>query len=65
MGWDYTQAQWDEWYLVERGGDQGDYRAGMPEKIANAIDCLRTHSHSKRAVRLGLQLVFKRGAECF
>jgi hypothetical protein len=25
--------------MVERGGDQGDYRAGMQAKIRNAIDC--------------------------
>ena len=25
--WDYTQEEWDKWFMVERGGDQGDYRA--------------------------------------
>jgi len=34
----------------ERGGEQGDYRDGMPAKIANVIDCLRAFPHSKRAV---------------
>ena len=33
----------------ERGGAQGDYRRGMRRKIANAVDCLRTHPNSKRA----------------
>ena len=42
--WDYTQEQWDEWFLIERGGDQGDYREGMQAKIANVIDCLASHS---------------------
>ena len=50
MGWDYTQEQYDEWYLSERGGEQGDYRAGMQKKIANVIDCLKTEPLSKRAV---------------
>ena len=36
--------------MQERGGAQGDYREGMPRKIANAIDCLKTHNHSKRAI---------------
>jgi hypothetical protein len=50
MGWDYTQEEYDEWQLPERGGAQGDYRDGMPAKIANVIDCLRTEPLSKRAV---------------
>lgn len=50
MGWDYTQEEYDEWQLAERGGDQGDYREGMPAKIANVIDCLKTEPLSKRAV---------------
>ena len=50
MGWEYTQEQYDEWFLPERGGAQGDYRAGMPAKIANVIDCLRTEPLSKRAI---------------
>ena len=59
MGWDYTQAQWDEWFMVERGGDQGDYREGMPAKIANVVDCLKEHPHSKRAV---IPIPFNSGA---
>lgn len=50
MGWEYTQEEYDTWQLAERGGEQGDYRDGMPEKIANVIDCLRTEPLSKRAV---------------
>ena len=50
MGWDFTQEEYDEWFMLERGGDQGDYREGMQAKIANVVDCLRTHSHSKRAI---------------
>ena len=34
---------------AERGGEQGDYREGMPAKLANAIDCLRSEPLSKRA----------------
>ena len=34
----------------ERGGGQGDYRAGMGDKIANVIDCLNRFPDSKRAV---------------
>ena len=29
MGWHYTQEQWDEWFMVERGGDQVTYFARM------------------------------------
>ena len=50
MGWEYSQQEYDKWQLAERGGAQGDYREGMPEKIANVIDCLRTEPLSKRAV---------------
>lgn len=50
MGWEYTQEEYDTWQLAERGGEQGDYRDGMPEKIANVIDCLKTEPLSKRAV---------------
>jgi len=48
--WQYTQEQYDEWFLPERGGEQGDYREGMPEKIANVIDCLKNEPLSKRAI---------------
>ena len=50
MGWKYTQEDYDKWQLAERGGAQGDYRDGMPEKIANVIDCLKSEPLSKRAV---------------
>jgi hypothetical protein len=50
MGWDYTQEEYDQWQLPERGGAQGDYREGMTEKIANVIDCLKTEPLSKRAI---------------
>lgn len=33
----------------ERGGPQGDYSDGMPEKIANVVDCLTRFPKSKRA----------------
>jgi hypothetical protein len=38
------------WYSPERGGPQGDYREGMPAKVANVVDALRRFPHSKRAV---------------
>jgi hypothetical protein len=50
MGWDYTDEEYKEWQLAERGGAQGDYRDGMQKKIANVIDCLKTEPLSKRAV---------------
>ena len=50
MGWDFSEKEYNEWFMLERGGDQGDYREGMPEKIANVVDCLRTHPTSKRAI---------------
>lgn len=50
MGWKYTQAEADAYQTDERGGVQGDYRLGMPEKIANAIACLTTEPRSKRAI---------------
>ena len=49
MGWEFTEADSQRWLSTERGGAQGDYREGMQHKIANAIDCLRTHPDSKRA----------------
>eukprot|EP00971_Amphidinium_carterae_P160447 3180541-Amphidinium_carterae.1 len=36
--------------MPERGGEQGDYRDGMPEKIANVISCLKEEPRSKRAI---------------
>jgi hypothetical protein len=50
MGWETTQEQHEKWYDVRRGGDQGDYREGMQAKIANVVDCLAEHPHSKRYV---------------
>jgi thymidylate synthase len=50
MGWEYTEEEYNQWQLAERGGAQGDYRDGMSKKIANVIDCLKTEPLSKRAV---------------
>ncbi|CAJ1398881.1 unnamed protein product [Effrenium voratum] len=50
MGWQYTQEEYDKWFMPERGGDQGDYRDGMQEKIANVIACLKAEPRSKRAI---------------
>mmetsp|Transcript_115457 Transcript_115457/g.224546 ORF Transcript_115457/g.224546 Transcript_115457/m.224546 type:complete len:237 (+) Transcript_115457:53-763(+) len=50
MGWSYSQEEYNRWFMLERGGEQGDYRDGMQEKIANVIDCLRTEPWSRRAV---------------
>ena len=44
-----TDEEIDAYKTPERGGAQGDYRYGMRRKIANAVDCLRTHENSKRA----------------
>ena len=49
MGWSYTPEEAEKWQLAERGGEQGDYRAGIDKKISNAIECLRSESLSKRA----------------
>ena len=49
MGWEYTQEEADAWQLAERGGEQGDYRAGITSKIDNAIACLKAEPLSKRA----------------
>jgi len=49
MGWEYTQEEADRWQLLQRGGEQGDYRAGITQKIANVIDCLKSEPLSKRA----------------
>eukprot|EP00967_Tisochrysis_lutea_P142299 scaffold262652_cov33-Tisochrysis_lutea.AAC.2 len=48
--WEYKPEEYDRWYMPERGGEQGDYRAGMQAKIANAVDCLRNEPLSKRAI---------------
>lgn len=50
MGLPITQEDTDKWWMVERGGDQGDYREGMQAKINNVVNCLKTHPHSKRAI---------------
>ena len=50
MGWDYTEEDKKLWQMNERGGDQGDYRDGMPEKIENVIACLKAEPRSKRAI---------------
>ena len=38
------------WYSPARGGPQGDYREGMPAKVANVVDALRRFPRTKRAV---------------
>lgn len=38
------------YFSAHRGGNQGDYRAGMRAKIANVVDCLTAFPASKRAV---------------
>eukprot|EP00930_Biecheleria_cincta_P027760 TRINITY_DN19433_c0_g1_i1.p1 TRINITY_DN19433_c0_g1~~TRINITY_DN19433_c0_g1_i1.p1 ORF type:complete len:223 (-),score=26.86 TRINITY_DN19433_c0_g1_i1:114-782(-) len=50
MGHSYSKEEFDAWMMPERGGDQGDYRDGMPEKIANVIACLKSEPRSKRAI---------------
>jgi len=49
MGWDYTDDEVSKWQLAERGGEQGDYRAGISQKISNVIECLKAEPLSKRA----------------
>ena len=50
MGLQYTRAEAQEYQTDERGGEQGDYRAGMQEKISNVIACLKAEPRSKRAI---------------
>lgn len=50
MGRPIAEEDTARWWMQERGGAQGDYREGMPHKIANAIACLKAHAHSKRAI---------------
>lgn len=38
------------YFSAHRGGNQGDYRAGMRAKVANVVDCLTRFPASKRAV---------------
>ena len=49
MGWAYSAEDAARWQLQLRGGEQGDYRAGIDKKIANAIACLKSEPLSKRA----------------
>lgn len=49
LGSELTDGQ-REHFNEERGGGQGDYREGMPDKIANVVDCLNRFPESKRAV---------------
>ena len=49
LGSELTEDQ-REHFNEERGGGQGDYRDGMPDKIANVVDCLNRFPESKRAV---------------
>ncbi len=44
------KPEWDKHFSPERGGEQGNYRKGMQDKIANVIDCLDKFPASKRAV---------------
>lgn len=43
-------AGYRTYYNSARGGGQGDYRAGIKEKIANVVDCLTRFPGSKRGV---------------
>lgn len=47
---DLTSPAAAAWYCPARGGPQGDYRAGMPAKLANVVDALRRFPSTKRAV---------------
>ena len=38
------------YFSAHRGGNQGDYRGGMRDKVANVVDCLTRFPASKRAV---------------
>jgi len=46
---DLTDAQRSH-FNPERGGGQGNYRAGMERKIQNVVDCLNQFPMSKRAI---------------
>ena len=39
-----------KYYTEARGGEQGDYRLNIQDKIDNVIDCLTNYPSSKRAV---------------
>ena len=49
-GSERDRALYKQFYTPARGGGQGDYRDGMPEKIANVVDALRKFPGTKRAV---------------
>merc|ERR1712228_365853 len=61
MGWPYSQEEFDQWHMPERGGEQGDYRDGMQEKIANVIDCLRTENQGQTKCCRELHLYIEDG----
>ena len=49
MGKSLTEDQ--KQYMTDlRGGNQGNYREGMPQKLDNVVDCLTKFPKSKRAV---------------
>lgn len=50
LGLDVSELDRATYFSAHRGGSQGDYRAGMREKIANVVDCLTRFPASKRAV---------------
>jgi hypothetical protein len=37
MGWEYTQEEYDQWQLADRGGAQGDYREGVSKHENESI----------------------------
>ncbi|MBI4214965.1 hypothetical protein HY546_03135, partial [archaeon] len=49
LGKDVSPAQ-KNLFSPERGGQQGDYRYRMQDKIAMVVDCLTRFPHSKRAL---------------
>ena len=49
MGKNLTEDQ--KQYMTDlRGGNQGNYREGMPQKLDNVVDCLTKFPKSKRGV---------------
>ena len=45
-----TIEEQTRYFSAQRGGAQGDYHDGMPEKIKNVVQCLHQYPVSKRAV---------------
>ena len=45
-----TKEEQTRYFSAQRGGAQGDYHDGMPEKISNVVQCLHQYPASKRAV---------------